>query len=88
MRAQCIAHEPDDLREPRVIDLEAEFAAHQLGDLVLEPLLFVVGERQVARIGANLELAAIDECRLVCAAGWSACENGKAEKARPVHDRN
>ena len=60
MRAQRIAHEPDDLGEPRIIDLEAELAAHQLGDLVLEPLLFLVRERQVARIGANLQLAAID----------------------------
>src|SRR6516225_2105388 len=60
MCPQRVAHEPDHLREPVVIDLKAEFSSDHLGDLILKPLFLFIREGQVVWIGANLQLTAVD----------------------------
>ncbi len=61
MGAQRVAYEPDDLREPCVVNLEAEFGSDQLGNLIFEPLLLFVRKRKVIGICADLQLTAVDD---------------------------
>ena len=59
-RAQCVAHEPNHLGEEDIADRETELVPDDLRDLVLEPFALLVGERQVVRISANVQLRAVE----------------------------
>ena len=55
---------PDEagrLREIHVVQLLVEFFGEQFGELVLESLALLVGERQIVRIGADAQHLGIDE---------------------------
>ncbi len=47
------------LRPPRVLELRVHLACDELGDAILEPLLPLVGEREVVRVGADPKGAGI-----------------------------
>ena len=74
---QRVAHEADHLRIVGVAGRLAEFAREQLGQLVLEPFARFVGERQVARVGADPERLGVDQFHR-CA------ETGSLGAARPA----
>ena len=61
MRAERHPHEAGRLREVHVVELLLQLLGEQFGELVLESLALLVGERHVARIGADPQHLGIDQ---------------------------
>ena len=52
-RTERVAYPAHALREPCELELPAELAREELGDLVLESLTILVGKRQIVGISAD-----------------------------------
>ena len=64
-REQCPTNEAGGLREPRVLDADAQRITDDIGNLVLEAFTLLVRERQIGRVGTYAKHAAIDEIGLL-----------------------
>src|SRR5262249_59936161 len=61
MRGERDADETGRLRKIHVVELLLQFRGEQFGELVLEALALLVGERKIARVGAHPQHLGIDE---------------------------
>ncbi len=80
---QRVAREAGSLREPRILDRDAELVAEDVGDLVLEALLLLVGEGKVRRVGAHAQDLAVDEIGAMAFDGQGRDRQHAEEEARP-----
>jgi hypothetical protein len=85
MRAQRHPHEACRLREVDVVELLLQLVSEQLGELVLDALAFLVGERHVARIGADAQHLGIDQLEREVAAITRLRASDIADRTRRRH---
>jgi hypothetical protein len=61
MRGERHPDKAGGLRKVRIVDLLLKLLGEQFGKLVLKPFAFLIGERQIARVGAHPQHLGIDE---------------------------
>jgi len=86
MRTQRHAHEARRLREEDVVELLLQLLRKKLRELVLETLPLLVGERQIARVGADAQHLGIHELEREIARVTGLRDSAIAKGAGRDHD--